>query len=130
MDKGHRRTFGSKTAPKPGLASGTGAAAPAGVPGRPAGAVGPQRKRTAAISIGAIGLTAVTLVGVANWQSSCPQPDPKNPNPQPQNCGSSSRTSSSSMRGWSSSSSSSQQPQSTVQRGGFGHSGSFFSGGG
>lgn len=107
-------------------------------PSAPAGAGSgvqpPQRKRTAAISIGAIGVTAVALVAISNWQS-CRQPDPNNPNAPPGDCRSSGSSNSRSSSGHVSSSSSSsssqqQQPTHTVQRSGFGKTGlSFFSGG-
>lgn len=128
MKKGQGRPFGNKGR-QPARSGGLGRTLP------PAPAQPPQRKRTAAISIGAIGLTAVTLIGISSFQNTCPEPDPNNPNAPAQNCRSgSSRTgwsSTSSHRSSSSSSSTSRPEQhAAVQRSGFGRTGSsFFSSG-
>lgn len=118
MKKGKNRTF----AHTPARAAEARPIPPAGAPA--------NRKRTVAISIGAIGLTAVALVGIANWQNSCPEPDPSKPGAQPQNCRSSGRWSSSLHHGSGSSGSRVHETHTAVQRGGFGRTGSSFFGGG
>lgn len=118
MKKGKHRTFAHTPARTAEARPKTPAAAPV------------NRKRTVGISIGAIGLTAIALVGISNWQNSCSEPDPSKPGAQPQNCRSGARWSSSSSHGSGSSSSGARETHTSVQRGGFGRTGSSFFGGG
>lgn len=84
----------------------------------------PQRKRTAAIAILALGGGAIGLMSLTN-RATC---NPNDPNAQTQNCRSGG-SSSSSRWGWSSGSSNASPQQNvakTVDRGGFGRTASSF----
>lgn len=93
-------------------------------PASAAAATSPQRKRSAAIAIVALGGGAIGLMALTN-QATC---NPNDPNAQTQNCRSGG-SSSSSRWGWSSGSSNSSPQQTAtkaVERGGFGRTASSF----